>query len=58
MLAALFCGTASIIQSLAGGYRWYVLFYNVDNWIPIAVYFIAAILLGIYREKMISRGRK
>ncbi len=57
-LAALFCGTASIIQSLAGGYRWYVLFYNVDNWIPIAVYFIAAILLGIYREKMISRGRK
>ena len=49
--AAALCSAASITQGLLAGHRWYVLFYHVDNWIPIAVYFIAAILLGLYQDR-------
>lgn len=55
--AATMCGIASIIQSLLAGNRWYVLFYHVDNWIPLAVYFIVAIVLGIYQDKKVNHDR-
>lgn len=57
--AAVLCGAASVIQSLMIGYQWYVLFYHVDNWIPIAVYFAAAIGIGLYRDILTGkRGKK
>lgn len=55
--AATLCSIASIMQSLLAGNRWYVLFYHVDNWIPLAVYFIIAILLGIYQDKRNNHDR-
>lgn len=45
------CSTASVLQRLLSGYRWYVLFFHIDNWIPIAVYFIVAIAIGSYSKK-------
>lgn len=55
LVSAGLCSMASIIQGLTNGYRWYVLFYHVDNWIPLAVYIIVAIAIGNYREKLIER---
>ena len=52
--AAVLCSVASIAQGLLNGYNWYVLFYHVDNWIPIAVYFAVAVGIGMYREKMLQ----
>ena len=57
IFAAAMCSIASVIQSLLAGYRWYVLFYHVDNWIPIAVYFIIAILIGLYLDKREKRDQ-
>ena len=56
--AAAMCSVSSVAQSLIAGYRWYVLFYHVDNWIPIAVYFVIAVLLGIYQETREKRSRR
>jgi K+-sensing histidine kinase KdpD len=50
LVSAVCCSVGSIIQCLASGVKWYVIFYHVDNWIPLAVYFIAAILIGTYYE--------
>lgn len=44
--ASLLCGTASIIHALSSGYRWYTLFFHVNNWIPIAVYILFAMIIG------------
>lgn len=52
--AAALCGAASVAQSLLNGYQWYVLFYHVDNWIPLAVYFAVAVSIGMFREKLLQ----
>ena len=57
LCAAALCGAASVIQSLLNGYQWYVLFYHVDNWIPIAVYFATAIGIGMYREVLLNKRK-
>lgn len=44
--ASLLCGAASIIYALSNGYRWYILFFHVNNWIPIAVYILFAMIIG------------
>ena len=46
----------SFIQSLLKGYKWHLLFYNVNNWIPITVYFIVAVGIGTFTE--ISRAKE
>lgn len=53
--SAFLCSTASVLSKLMGGYKWYVLFYHVDNWIPIAVYFIVAIAIGAYKQSDAQR---
>lgn len=45
--AGLLCCLASIVQSMAAGVSWQVIFFHVDNWIPCAVYLAAAILFGM-----------
>ena len=49
--AALLCSGASVLHSLQMGYRWHVLFFNVNNWIPIAVYIFFAVVIGILAKK-------
>ena len=49
--AAVLCSIASISQGLLKEIKWYVLFYNIDNWIPLVIYFVAAIWIGTYMEK-------
>ena len=49
--AALLCSGASVLQSLQMGYRWHVLFFNVNNWIPIAVYIFFAVIISILAKK-------
>lgn len=59
VITSLLCGFGSAMQCLAKGYRWHILFFNVNNWIPIIIYIVFAILLGAYsnklREERISR---
>lgn len=55
--AAFLCSTASVVSKLMSGYKWYVLFYHVDNWIPIAVYFIVAVAIGSYRQSDAERRK-
>lgn len=52
MTAAALCSVSSVIQGLMSGIKWYVLFYNIDNWIPLTVYFVAAVGIGLYLEKI------
>lgn len=48
LTAGLLCCAASVIQSISAGTAWYVIFFHVDNWIPLAVYLAAALLFGMY----------
>jgi hypothetical protein len=57
VISAGICSIASIVQRLIGGYRWYVLFYHIDNWIPIAVYFVIAVLISEYRECLLNKSK-
>ena len=50
--AALLCSGASVLHSLQMGYRWHVLFFNVNNWIPVAIYIFFAVVIGILAEKL------
>ena len=50
LAAGVFASLASIAEAVAAGNRWYVLFFHIDNWIPMAVYLAAAVLLGMYSE--------
>lgn len=51
LAAAVLCSIASVVQSVVGGIKWYVLFYNIDNWIPLTVYVISAIWIGTFIGK-------
>jgi hypothetical protein len=46
------CSGASVLHSLQMGYRWHVLFFNVNNWIPVAIYIFFAVVIGILAEKL------
>ena len=50
--AALLCSIASVLQALTNGYRWYVLFFHVNNWIPIVIYIVFAIVIGTYSDRI------
>ena len=50
LAAGVFASVASIVEAVAADNRWYVLFFHIDNWIPMAVYLAAAVLLGMYSE--------
>lgn len=52
IVAATCCSISSIIHCLISGVKWYVLFYHIDNWIPIAVYFVAAIIIGVFHDEL------
>ena len=32
------------------GTKWHVIFFHIDNWIPIATYLASAVLFGMYRD--------
>ena len=50
LLAAILTSTAMVAQSILGGTKWYVIFFHIDNWIPIAAYLATAVLLGMYHD--------
>ena len=50
LTAAVLCSIASITQSILGGTKWHVIFFHIDNWIPIATYLASAVLFGMYRD--------
>ena len=54
LVAAVLCSIASVVQSLLSGTQWYVIFFHIDNWIPIAVYIASAVLFGMYQEDHLS----
>lgn len=54
---ALLCSCASIAQSLANGYRWHVLFFHVNNWIPIAIYILFAMIIGSYADRIRNQNQ-
>ncbi len=60
-LSALICSITNVTGCLAKGVHWYEIFYNIDNWIPVAMYFILAALFGMYqdylKQKLESRTR-
>lgn len=58
IFASICCGIASIIQCLSRGYTWHVIFYNVNNWIPLAVYIVFAMLIGAYADKVRNTKKK
>ena len=49
-LSALICSITNVAGCLAKGVHWYEIFYNIDNWIPFAVYFSLAALFGMYKD--------
>ena len=54
LAAAALCSIASIIQSISGGTKWHILFFHIDNWIPIATYLASAVLFGMYRDNKVK----
>ena len=54
LTAAVLCSIASVVQSISGGTKWYVIFFHIDNWIPIATYLASAVLFGMYRDNRIK----
>jgi hypothetical protein len=58
IFASICCGIASIIQCLSMGYSWHVIFYNVNNWIPLAIYIVFAMLIGAYADKIRNTKKK
>lgn len=53
--AAILCGAANVLQSLSVGYQWHVIFFNVNNWIPIALYVLFGTIIGIISDKLKSK---
>ena len=55
--AALLCSVTSILQSISNGFRWDVLFFHVNNWIPIATYIVFAIIVGSYADRLRKKAK-
>lgn len=56
LAAAVLCSAASVVQSVLGGTQWHVIFFHIDNWIPIAVYLAAAVLFGMYHNNRTQKA--
>lgn len=50
LMAAILSSITAVTQSILGGTKWYVIFFHIDNWIPVATYFVTSILLGMYHD--------
>ena len=50
LAAGVMASSASVIEAILAGTRWHVIFFHIDNWIPMAVYLATAVLLGMYSE--------
>lgn len=50
LMAAILSSIAAITQSILSGTKWYVIFFHIDNWIPVATYLVTSILLGMYHD--------
>lgn len=50
LAAGIAASVASIAEAIATGTHWYVIFFHIDNWIPLAVYMATAVLLGMYSD--------
>ena len=55
VVAAILCGAANVLQSLSAGYQWHVIFFNVNNWIPIALYILFGTIIGIISDNVRSK---
>lgn len=51
LAAAVLCSVASVAQSVLYGTQWYVIFFHVDNWIPVSIYLASSVLFGMYQER-------
>ncbi len=51
LAAAVLCSVASVAQSIFYGTQWYVIFFHVDNWIPVSIYLASSVLFGMYQER-------
>ena len=50
LAAGIAASVASVVEAIGAGTRWYVIFFHIDNWIPMAVYLATAVLLGMYGD--------
>lgn len=50
--AALLCSVTSVLQAISSGFRWHVIFFHVNNWIPVAIYIVFAIVIGLYADRL------
>lgn len=55
LAAGILASLASVIEAIVAGTRWYVIFFHIDNWIPLAVYLATSVLLGMYSDNHHSR---
>lgn len=58
LAGAVLCSAESILQSILGGTKWHVIFFHIDNWIPVAIYLASAVLFGMYHDTRGNRGLK
>lgn len=58
LAAAVLCSASGILQSILGGTRWHVIFFHIDNWIPVAVYIASAVLFGMYHDNHTKDGEE
>lgn len=57
-MAAAFLACLSCLNAYSTiGFDWYVLLYNIDNWLPFAGYFLAAAVAGYTKDRYISENK-
>lgn len=56
--ASVLCSIANIVQSLLNGYKWHVVFFHINNWIPLVIYVIFATLIGTYIDHLKEQKSK
>ncbi len=55
VVAALLASVSYAIGYFKTGADWEVLFYNIDNWLPLVAYFIAGAVVGNSKDKALNR---
>lgn len=50
-IIAAFCACVSYILNVSNGVDWQITFYNIQNWLPFAVYFLVGAISGYSRDK-------
>lgn len=58
LFSAMLCTVSSIAHALVGGTQWYVIAFNINNWIPFAVYFVCGIVFGSMKGFRIKNEEK